>query len=408
MGMEAADQLIPVEALIPEKGYLRSYVDYGTSVTMAPPEYHLVCGLAQMGALMGNRVSFALGGHLYPPHLWIVLLGRAGAKKSSAINLATSLLDEATEGKLRLPQEQTREALWASLVERPTGYLALSELMAFLERCKRDYMAGIQEDLCDLFDAPLIRERKLKQSSYTVKRPAITILGRAVTDVFTSWIRSKDIAGGFLSRFVFVPQVSDVDYIGMIAPEDNDRSRIAQHLRDLAGFVPVHPSSLSFPPDARQAWEEYDQEQHRLDYPEELSGFQNRVGVYAAKLTLCFALAEETLIPTVEHVERAGFFMEWAKSHLQRLMLLGAGVGRDGEDIKRLMRIIQGSTQGGGWAPREAILRRSGLLASRLDQLLTTMTESLLLEERHIATGGRPRREVRPTKLSRKGPVSAG
>ncbi|MBA2706663.1 MAG: hypothetical protein H0U59_02515, partial [Gemmatimonadaceae bacterium] len=273
---------------IPASGYVSDYVEYGCNVTMSPPEYHLAGAISQMAALMGNKVRFPLGGRSFPAHTWIVLIGRAGAaRKSTAVSLATSMLDKVARG-LRLPQESSREALWITLQAQPTGFIEFSEFAAFLAKAKKEYQQGLLEDFCEMFDSPPSMKRVLTKDVYELHEPSITILGAGVTDVIGEMVRGKDLSGGFLSRLLFVPQTTDVSYVGMVGhAEDNEKNRLIDSLKRLIRKVPYSALDVTWSKDARDVWETYDKDiiESPEIYSPELSGFYGRTGLYAAKIS---------------------------------------------------------------------------------------------------------------------------
>jgi hypothetical protein len=367
---------VAVDVAIPERGYLRAYTEFASAGTMAPPEFHLACGLAQMATLLSNRVVFELGRHPYPAALWLVLLGKAGTKKSSAISLATHLLDMATDGKYRLPKEATRESLFSLLGARPTGYMPMSEFLGFLERSKLEYMSAIKEDLCDIFDHPAKMERRLQSGSTYVSWPAVTIMGAAVTDSLAEWVRRKDLAGGFLSRFLFIPQVSPVTYIGLDSkgPDPREDDLIAGLIR-AKHMVPTQTHHVRIPPDARKVWEDYDKPMTEADVPVEFSGFANRLGLYALKLSLCYALAEGRLEPSKEDMWNAIMFVEFSRTQVEDLVQNVFTGSKEGAELFKLRDLMTRMANGHpeGWLDRRDVLRRSHLKVWNFDRVMETL-----------------------------------
>lgn len=389
-----------IEAAIPERGFLKNYVEFATAGTMAPPEFHLACGLAMMATLLSNRVVFELGRHPYPAAVWLVLLGKAGTKKSSAINLATRLLDMATDSRFRLPQEATREALLTLLGGRPAGYIPLSEFLGFLERSKRDYMGGIREDLCEIFDHPAKMERRLQSGSTFVSRPAVTIMGGAVTDSLAEWVRRRDLAGGFLSRFLFIPQVSPVNYIGLDSkgpdPREDDLIAGLRHADRLVPAPAAKVRHVIVGKAAQKVWEDYDKPMSEADVPVEFSGFANRLGLYALKLSLCYALAEGRLEPSKEDMWNAIMFVEFSRSQVETLVqdvFTGSREGADLHKLRDLMRRMQNGHPE-GWIDRSEVLRRSHMVSRSFNGFMETLVESGDIEQEAHREGERGPKKV--------------
>lgn len=335
-----------------------------------------------MAALLGNKVVFQLGRHSYPAALWIVLLGKAGAKKSSAIALATRLLDAATEGQLRLPEESSREALLNTLANRPEGYIASSEFLGFLEKTKLEYMSGIKEGLCEVFDSPLQMSRQLRSGSTVIRRPAVTIIGGAVTDVMAEWVRRRDLAGGFLSRFLFVPQTSKVEYVGLSPqpydPREDDLIAGLYRAKKLIPAKSAGPEVVIVEDAARKVWEDYDRPMTEKEVPLEFSGFANRLGLYALKLSLCYALAEGRISPTKEDMWNAVTFTEYARIQTEDLVADTFVSTFEGSEIRRIRDLLRNMTNGHPerWVKRANLLRRSKLTAWKFDGIADTLLQS--------------------------------
>lgn len=392
-----------LEAAIPESGYLARYIEYGSEVTMAPPEFHLASGLAQISSVLRNEVGFYLGGRFHPTHLWIVMLGKAGAKKSSAISLATGLLTE-TGQDFRLPSETSREALWDVLARQPCGILELTEFFGFLQTSGRDYQAGLKEDLIQFFDSLDLHQRELKSGQITVRRPAVNILGAAVTDVLVEWVRSKDLAGGFLSRFLFVPQTTPVAYRGMTDPSFGEMRRelrdeliaMGQMKRNRVKESHGEHLIVGFTAEAQEAWERYDEAS--LNDPAaqspEFSGFFSRSGLYSLKISILNAIAEKSWTVEIDHVLRAVAFVDYCRDQIINVVDERMTSSKEGADIIRIHSLLTRLGGATDWVPYSQVLKRSHMTSRHLSDIVSTMDESGRIETR-TTEDGRPRRELR-------------
>lgn len=396
--------MIPeLEAAMPEDGYLYDYIRYGSEVTMAPPEFHLAGGLAQVSVALKNRVGFYLGGRFHPVHLWMVLLGKAGAKKSSAISLATGLFDDCGL-EVRLPSETTREALWDVLSRQPCGVIELTEFMGFLQTSGRDYMSGIKEDLCAFFDSLESHKRELKSGQVEVKRPAVNILGAAVTDVVIEWVRARDLAGGFLSRFLFVPQTSAVPYRGMTDPSHGD---VRRGLRDELLYIESEAKNrgrmgpytiVPFDAVAQEAWERYDEAviYDPAAQSPEFSGFYSRSGLYAAKLSILYAVAAGRWQVEVEDVLHAVAFVDYCRNQIVKVVEERMTSSKEGMEMLRVRSILQRLAAGEDFVPYSRLLQRSHMTSRHLADIVATMEEAGFVETRtYDSGGGKARKEIR-------------
>lgn len=384
---------------MPEKGYLRDFIEHGCHVSMSPPEFFLAAGLAQISAMLANRATVRLGGRNYPPHLWVILLGPAGAKKSTALALAARILDEALPISTLFPQETSREQLWTTLSTRPTGLMILSEFLAFLSKASRDYMAGLKEDLCEIWDSPEKMERALRSGTTLVRKPAVSIGGAAVPEALGEWVKQRDLSGGFLSRFLFVPQTTPLAYKGLDMNGDAGHSKLTRWLHELYEELPPadKPVRVRFGPEAAARWETYDREILDLPTPLELSGFAGRCGVYALKAAMCYAYAETgNLVPEEHHVDMACGFVEYSRRQVWQ-MLEDLDPSRDAQDLRRAKATIARLAGSDGWVPSREVMRSIHLVRRRFDEIMDTLasTEQIEVRTTRPEDGGRPSQEVR-------------
>jgi hypothetical protein len=152
-------------------------------------------------------------------------------RKSTAINSAESLLRSSAPDAV-LPSDFSREKFLEILGKTPAGMLTLKEFGGFLAALGRDYMGGMKETLTELYDGPDEYSRSLKSSTFTVKRPALTLLAATTLDWFEGRIDEGDLRGGFLARFLFVTakhKASPKGLTGGMDPVSRVRLQLALH-----------------------------------------------------------------------------------------------------------------------------------------------------------------------------------
>ena len=186
-----------------------AYEQWVTQRTSASVAYHRYGALAVLGAALGNRVYIDMGwGRVYPS-LWVCLVGRSNDRKSTAINLACSLLAQADQS-IELPHDFTREAMYEFLAARSFGLLRWREMGSVLESMNREYNAGVLSTLTDLWDSPFMTKRRtIGGGEIQITWPAVSILGGAKERWFVENIRARDIEGGFIGRWLFVRAGAD-------------------------------------------------------------------------------------------------------------------------------------------------------------------------------------------------------
>lgn len=193
---------------IADSGFLRSYVGYASGATEAPRLFHLGVGLVLLGTAMGNRVRIPAFG--YAPmysNLWLVLIAPTGIfYKSTSMGIGVRLLTSANKNHL-LPDQFTPEALIQILAKQPAGLLVAHEFAGLLEYIgsKREYVAGTKELLTVLFDGTPYKRATKKSGSFFVDNAAPSILGATTMEWLKDAAAKKDLRGGFLARFLWLP-----------------------------------------------------------------------------------------------------------------------------------------------------------------------------------------------------------
>jgi hypothetical protein len=81
---------------------------------------------------------------------------------SGAIVPGANITAVLTGQQLTRTAQSDSTGFYNMLSKRPAGYMEMSEFGAFLASSKRDYMAGIREDLCDIFDSPTLLSTRTK------------------------------------------------------------------------------------------------------------------------------------------------------------------------------------------------------------------------------------------------------
>jgi len=90
------------------------------------------------------------------------------------------------------------------LQDNPQCTLYYDEFKTLLGLLDKDYMQSTKAFLTHLFDCPDNYERATKSGSYNIQKPCLSLLTATTADWFVNSIKTGDIEGGFLGRFLFV------------------------------------------------------------------------------------------------------------------------------------------------------------------------------------------------------------
>src|SRR5207249_1338753 len=141
------------------------YVTYGQQCTDAPADFHRAVAFVVLSTVVGRRAVLKLNvGDVYAV-LWLLILAESTIyRKSTVYDLARTLL-RAVDPALLAPNDVTPQRFLAMLAER-NGEPVLfqrDEVAGFFETMNRlDFMAGLKETLCHIYDARPFRREKMK------------------------------------------------------------------------------------------------------------------------------------------------------------------------------------------------------------------------------------------------------
>lgn len=290
---------IPLAELWPAKGWLADWREFADATMMAPAEFKLGVGLACVSAALGRGAWFRLGGwKRWHPHLWVLLMGSAGHKKSTPIATAARLVRSVRGPDTALTRRWTLEGLYRLLQRCPDPFWNAGEIAGFLGSARRDYMAGTRTELADLWDGEPWG-RTLSKEAQPVEDPAVTAVASAREDDFAEQAGLADFSSGFLSRFLLLPASGRPAYVGPRgAPGYSDElaealfGDLERGLREIALW---HGGDhrVRFDDEAYEVFEAADRpwQEEAEKVPRELSGWAARRGIQTMKLAVLHAMS---------------------------------------------------------------------------------------------------------------------
>jgi hypothetical protein len=201
------DNTLLLKAIDGEGGFISEYVKDRARLGDTPHEFHAAAGLTLVAAAAGNRYKWYAHGAPKHPNIYVVTIGPSGVRKSTGVNLGKDILEEALPAtpNVVLPTSFSRESFGEALERRPDGILMFSELSEFLRKAKKkDYLAGIIDHLTDVWDMPNRIVSKFMSRSFTIEKPAPSLIGATTPDRLIEVTDIGDLRGGFLVRFLLV------------------------------------------------------------------------------------------------------------------------------------------------------------------------------------------------------------
>src|SRR3990167_5799800 len=185
--------------------FVEAYVQYAEQFTDSPPILHHRVALSVLSTVINRNVWLSQGHKKIYPNLWMLIIAPSSFyRKSYTLSIGEDLVRE-IDTSLVLPREFSHEKLIESLQEQPHGMLIFYEFKTFMGLMERDYMSGTKSLITELYDCPLLYDRKtIKGGTTSIREPFLNILAASTMDWFVSSIKDDDMAGGFLPRFLIV------------------------------------------------------------------------------------------------------------------------------------------------------------------------------------------------------------
>ena len=203
-------ELMEVPTLVDSKQsetFLDTYREWATEITDASPEYHDLCILIVLSAIVTPFLRIDSDAGDISPNLYGLLIGESTlTRKTTAMGHALALLRE-MDPDIVVAADATSEGLLRRLADRPgTSSLFHKDEVSgmFFSMMRKEYMAGFQETLTALYDAGPGFTRLLSKGSYTVDNPNFLMLCGGTPDRIYASTNESSITSGFLPRFLVV------------------------------------------------------------------------------------------------------------------------------------------------------------------------------------------------------------
>ncbi len=190
------------------KNWLQTFRDFSMPRTESPEAFVAWTGLFVLAAALRRKVNIPadgiLGGWSCPPHLYVMLVGPPGIRKTTAmekfgIPLLESVVPELTQG----PTFVTKEALLSQLhtADQNAIYMTVTEF--------GDIMQKNGPEMYDFFTSMFDGKKKVESRTQSrgiefTERPCINMLAATTPQWISSNMPVSAIGGGFASRVIFV------------------------------------------------------------------------------------------------------------------------------------------------------------------------------------------------------------
>lgn len=305
--------------------FIRDYSEFASG-NESPLVYHRWAALSALSTFVGRKVWVDMGVFVTYPNMYVLLVGNAGIKKSTAMNIARRMARELNMPIA--PPSITKEAMTQLMAESDSpcqitvkhgeDVIRYTQLSVFASEFitlinAGGNASGMIELFTDIWDQPVFEVKTKNKGTDTIEGPYVTMLGCLTTETMSNLANTKIISSGFSRRCVFVysedygtpvprPIITDVQK----AAWDRCIER-AKQIRTLKG-------QFTWGPGAEEWWDEWYVECHNTKAKEEkkvVKDFLQTKPEYVLKIAMLVALSEgDDLILTVDSLQIAAAFLD--------------------------------------------------------------------------------------------------
>ncbi len=320
--------------------FISQYLEY-TRETEAPAIYHRWSILAAMSAYMGRTYHIKHGHFNIYPNLYVILLGGAGTRKNTAINLVKMILRSGGYRTIA-PTKTTKEKFFIDLSEQSGPGGSDSEVDALLDAnlfggsdgidhnssiCHEIFIASGEfntffgnnildflTDLGEMWDFEGAFESKIKNGkSVVVYNPTVSILGGTTPTQFSVTFPPEIIGQGFFSRTLLIYGERTREKITFPEePADEFKELIVSHMKSMRAMI---PTQVTMSPNARKLIDRIYHAPESIQDPR-FESFYNRRLTILFKLCMIVAVSYGRTVVAESDVLYANTML----SHAEQLM----------------------------------------------------------------------------------------
>ena len=408
------------ETITNRHSFIYRYIQYCINQTDAPAEFHefyafSLLGIASYG-IFAPKPGSKMGMQL---NIYGIMLGSSAiARKSTSMDIAKTLLEDAMKYKFGESDDFTPEGLLEAL-ERHDGrpmVVYMDEFTLLLDKMIRQFMGGIKPILLKLYanrSHTYTRTSKgtgakKKVDEVHVKHAHLNLVGN-VTPVVTERFREADLLDGFLGRFLLVAPKGKPPPMKFRATKNmHEHIDLVEHLaavfqacQNCAAWADEnHKETIEVSDDAVEMHYEFQQE---IENKAESGKFSEseftviqRMPEHAMKFACLIALSEVDLVSlshgplfvTVDHMEKAITIM---KKYIEYSIDFcdGMGQGYIESRITVVMNHLRKSPSNA--CSKRALMKKFKILKHDMDKIEATVVARGDVLPRHAIKDGMDR-----------------
>ena len=315
--------------------FFQTYFDY-VGESEAPKSYHRWCAISVVGTLLGRQFSFPFGHVDLYPSQYILLMGGAGVRKSSAIGIAHKLAAKAGFKKFaddRLSKEMFLKSMMdfgtpiieddddlGDLLDMPIDgaaaekYVVADEFLDFLGMNNLEFITMLTKlwDSKEQYTHP-----KLHGDDVIVKKPTVNLLAGSTLTNLTLALPPEVVGHGFLTRLILIHAESNGNKITWPQRPCPDKEfELVQHLQIMQDTV---TGVAKLTPEAKDLLDQMYKQFVPIDDARFIN-YSNRRFTHLLKLCLCLAgMRHSTTVEEVDALE-ANTILHYAECKMPKAL----------------------------------------------------------------------------------------
>lgn len=354
--------------------YLTNYCRF-CEFTDAPPQFHHYIAYWVLATALGRKVWMRTGDEQLFPNLWMVILAPSSFyRKSTSLAIGAKMLNR-IDSRILLPADWTREGMIALLAQQPQAAMISYEFKSLMSLLQRDYNVGAQSILTELYDCPdsYIRKTGVNEiREFKIEKPHLSILGASTLDWLLDAVKGKDIAGGFLARFIFISATQKTKSYAIQPPSDPNQKQIV--INNLQACLTAS-GAMTYTPEAVAHYERwYAAFARQCDtIVENMRAFFPRLTTYAHKFAMLEAIINHHFPEvTLDDCRTGCLIADNLAMEIRKLSNENIGASQFDRDRSKVIRII---TENPG-IDRRLLMSNSHLRSRIFSEVMDTVTET--------------------------------
>lgn len=351
--------------------FFSDYLEYSSGGEI-PATFNRWSAIGMVGAWMGRQVYFKFARSRLHTNMYIMLLGSAGTKKNTAINIAKDLIKQAGYGTIaaeKISKEKflldlaasgdpaggsnmLDDALWGDISDSDSRemWICKGEFNDFFSNNILDFVSMLGE----MWDFRGVYENRIKNGqSVVIPNPTISILGGNTQTAFAAAFPPEAVGQGFFSRVIAVyAKPTGVKVTFPAEPSESETKEIIDRMTRIKetclGEITLSGVSKKLVDKIYKSWKPVPD--IRFD------SYGNRRLTHLLKLATIQAVTRESM--TVEELDviRANTVLHHAEQYMPEAYG-DFGMSRNSPQIHKIMRVIEenpGLTTSELWAKMQS------------------------------------------------------